>query len=273
MGADVFDDYQLGLERQGAVDFDDLIRLALDAMDADRDYLARLRERWPYVLEDEAQDSSQLQENILRMLAGPAGNWVRVGDPNQAIYDTFTNANPRFLRIFWPRRRWRPARCPSRAVPAPASSSWPTIWCTGRWQATPWTAARGALRLQDIRPTAARRPPAQPARRPRGRLPARQGLRPTRTRRRRADRRAAWPAGCPVTGPDRGRPRARATIAAWPWWTPCPKRASPTWSCCAARPHARRRRVLLGTVLDGLAQPDPAAGAGRLLQGLAASRG
>jgi DNA helicase II / ATP-dependent DNA helicase PcrA len=100
LGADIFDAYQKGLARSGAVDFDDLIRLALEALDADRDYLARLQALWPYVLEDEAQDSSQLQETILRMLAGPTGNWVRVGDPNQAIYDTFTNANPRFLRDF-----------------------------------------------------------------------------------------------------------------------------------------------------------------------------
>jgi len=28
------------------------------------------------------------------------GNWVRVGDPNQAIYETFTTASPRFLREF-----------------------------------------------------------------------------------------------------------------------------------------------------------------------------
>jgi DNA helicase-2/ATP-dependent DNA helicase PcrA len=52
------------------------------------------------VLEDEAQDSSQLQEDILRLLAGERGNWVRVGDTNQAIYDTFTNADPRHLRDF-----------------------------------------------------------------------------------------------------------------------------------------------------------------------------
>ncbi len=60
----------------------------------------RLRERWPYILEDEAQDSSLLQEQILRRLAGDKGNWVRVGDPNQAIFETFTTANPRYLRDF-----------------------------------------------------------------------------------------------------------------------------------------------------------------------------
>jgi DNA helicase-2/ATP-dependent DNA helicase PcrA len=100
MGAEIYADYQRSLAYRGAVDFDDLIRLALEALQRDADYLARLRQRWPYVLEDEAQDSSELQEKILRLLAGEGGNWVRVGDPNQAIYETFTTADPRLLLHF-----------------------------------------------------------------------------------------------------------------------------------------------------------------------------
>jgi len=100
LGLEIYADYQGGLAARGGVDFDDLIRLALMALRLDADYLARLRRRWPFILEDESQDSSHLQEKILRLLAGPDGNWVRVGDPNQAIYDTFTNADPKFLRQF-----------------------------------------------------------------------------------------------------------------------------------------------------------------------------
>jgi DNA helicase-2/ATP-dependent DNA helicase PcrA len=100
MSAEIYTDYQRALVYRGAVDFDDLIRLALDALNWDAALLERMRNRWPYILEDEAQDSSQLQEKILRLLAGPNGNWVRVGDPNQAIYETFTTANPKYLRQF-----------------------------------------------------------------------------------------------------------------------------------------------------------------------------
>ena len=118
------------------MDYDDLIRLALQALQLDGDFLARLRHRWPYILEDEAQDSSRLQEKILRLLSGesalttshihsadtvddkkdadlrvsgasassaspsPVSGWVRVGDPNQAIFETFTTASPRYLRSF-----------------------------------------------------------------------------------------------------------------------------------------------------------------------------
>ncbi len=100
MGWAIYADYQRALAYRGAVDFDDLIRLALRALKSDEELLQRLRDQWPFILEDEAQDSSWLQEKILRLLAGPGGNWVRVGDPNQAIYETFTTADPKHLRDF-----------------------------------------------------------------------------------------------------------------------------------------------------------------------------
>jgi DNA helicase-2/ATP-dependent DNA helicase PcrA len=59
-----------------------------------------LRYQWPYILEDEAQDSSRLQEVILQTLIGENGNWVRVGDPNQAIFESFTTASPEYLKNF-----------------------------------------------------------------------------------------------------------------------------------------------------------------------------
>jgi len=100
MGWQLYHDYQQALNYRNAVDFDDLIQLALRVLQSDPEYLARLRHRWPFILEDEAQDSSRLQEEILRLLTGEDGNWVRVGDPNQAIYESFTTASPQYLRNF-----------------------------------------------------------------------------------------------------------------------------------------------------------------------------
>ena len=100
MGAEIYAAYQRSLAVRGVVDFDDLVRLALQVLREDADYLTRLRYRWPYVLEDEAQDSSRSQELLLRLMTGPDGNWVRVGDTNQAIYETFTTADPDLLRTF-----------------------------------------------------------------------------------------------------------------------------------------------------------------------------
>lgn len=100
MGWAIYVAYQRALNYRGAVDFQDLIRLGLKVLQLDPEYLKRLQHRWPYILEDEAQDSSLLQEQILRLLAGTKGNWVRMGDPNQAIYETFTTARPEYLRMF-----------------------------------------------------------------------------------------------------------------------------------------------------------------------------
>ncbi|MCY4072026.1 MAG: ATP-dependent helicase [Chloroflexi bacterium] len=98
--AEIYEDYERALRYRGAVDFQDLICLALRVLKSDPAYLESLRRKYRYILEDEAQDSSLLQERILRLLAGDEGNWVRVGDPNQAIFETFTTADPKYLRAF-----------------------------------------------------------------------------------------------------------------------------------------------------------------------------
>jgi len=100
MGLALYQDYQAALNYRGAIDFDDLIWLAYQCLENDPDLVRLLQHRWPYILEDEAQDSSELQEKILRKLVGADGNWVRVGDPNQAIYASFTTANPNLLKRF-----------------------------------------------------------------------------------------------------------------------------------------------------------------------------
>jgi DNA helicase-2/ATP-dependent DNA helicase PcrA len=69
MGWAIYDSYQRSLAYRGGVDYQDLIRLALLALQLDAEFLARLHRRWPYILEDEAQDSSELQEKILRLKA------------------------------------------------------------------------------------------------------------------------------------------------------------------------------------------------------------
>ena len=165
LGIDIYREYQHRLARTG-VDFDDLIRLAHQAIELDPDFLRRLQEKWPIILEDEAQDSSQLQEQILDRLAGPGGTWVRVGDPNQAIYETFTTANPKFLRDFL-------ARADVIDLPMPESgrSSQSIIGLANRL--IDWTMAehplppvRQALDLPHIEPTPPGDPQPNPADRP-----------------------------------------------------------------------------------------------------------
>ncbi|MBC7237540.1 MAG: ATP-dependent helicase, partial [Chloroflexi bacterium] len=100
MGIDLYALYGQYLRARSGLDFDDLIWRAIEALDQDDTFLRNLQRRWPFILEDEAQDSSPLQEQILERLSAGSGNWVRVGDPNQAINSTFTAADPRYFRRF-----------------------------------------------------------------------------------------------------------------------------------------------------------------------------
>lgn len=100
MGADIYERYERILQAGGRLDFDDLIWGAIRALEGDAAFRTRLAARYPYILEDEAQDSTPLQETILSLLSRDHGNWVRVGDPNQAIMTTFTSSNVKFFRRF-----------------------------------------------------------------------------------------------------------------------------------------------------------------------------
>lgn len=141
----IYVNYQRGLNYRGGVDFQDLIRLALKVLQLDAAYLKRLQRQWPYILEDEAQDSSKLQEDILRLLAGKKGNWVRVGDPNQAIYETFTTASPEYLRQFMKQRGVK-----SRELPNSGRSTRSIIDLANHL--IDWTAHRHVKMLRDLRP-------------------------------------------------------------------------------------------------------------------------
>ncbi|NLG52211.1 MAG: UvrD-helicase domain-containing protein [Chloroflexi bacterium] len=99
LGLDLYAEYTLALQARRALDFDDLLWQALDALQQPS-LAAALRQRWPYLLEDEAQASSPLQERLLQALVGDGGNWVRLGHPNQAVNSTFTTADPRQFARF-----------------------------------------------------------------------------------------------------------------------------------------------------------------------------
>jgi DNA helicase-2/ATP-dependent DNA helicase PcrA len=158
MCCSIYSDYQNALSYRGAVDFDDLISMALRVLQLDAAYLAQLRHRWTYVLEDEAQDSSRLQERILRLLTGEIGNWVRVGDPNQAIYETFTTADPTLLLSYL-----KEAGVVAKTLPNSGRSTLTIIGLANRlvdWTTSehPVTPVRSALTLPRIEPT----PPGDP---------------------------------------------------------------------------------------------------------------
>ncbi len=158
MGVDIYTAYQQGLRYRSAVDFDDLIRLALRCLRNDPAYLEYLHFRWPYILEDEAQDSSRLQEQILHLIAGQDGNWVRVGDPNQAIFETFTTASPQFLMDFLEQPDVQSSKLPYSGRSTRSIINLANQLVHWTREDHPNLSLREALKANDIRPT----PPDDP---------------------------------------------------------------------------------------------------------------
>ncbi|MFC3339837.1 UvrD-helicase domain-containing protein [Paracandidimonas soli] len=84
--ARVYRSYQATLQAYQAVDFDDLIRLPAQLLEADEDVRRRWQARVQYLLIDEYQDTNQCQYQIVRLLVGDRAMFTAVGDDDQAIY-------------------------------------------------------------------------------------------------------------------------------------------------------------------------------------------
>ena len=104
IAAGLYQEYQQLMRSQDLIDYDDMILAALKVLE-----YPPMRMLWQNqvygVFEDEAQDSSPLQEKLISILAGndelqSPPNLVRVGDPNQAINSTFTPADPIYFNWF-----------------------------------------------------------------------------------------------------------------------------------------------------------------------------
>ncbi|MEH2452802.1 ATP-dependent helicase [Nostoc sp.] len=121
VAAGLYEQYQNLMRSRDFIDYDDMILAALRVLE--NDSARRIEQNQVFaVFEDEAQDSSPLQTQLLEILAsdGDKGdnssllstdainrvsphsslNLVRVGDPNQAINSTFTPADPIYFRQF-----------------------------------------------------------------------------------------------------------------------------------------------------------------------------
>jgi DNA helicase-2/ATP-dependent DNA helicase PcrA len=97
--ADVYREYQRRLLEASAVDFDDLLLLAVRLFQDHPDALARWRHRFAYVLVDEFQDTNFAQWELVRLLTSEHRNVMVVGDADQAVYG-FRGADYRNLLRF-----------------------------------------------------------------------------------------------------------------------------------------------------------------------------
>ena len=91
--------YQAALKRAGQMDYDDQMVYALQILRAAPPVLAYFQQRYKYFCVDESQDTSKIQHEIIRLLAGRSLNLFMVGDEDQSIYG-FRAAYPQALMDF-----------------------------------------------------------------------------------------------------------------------------------------------------------------------------
>ena len=90
-------DYQKKLEKNNALDFDDLLCKTYQLFKTCPQVLSYYANRFWYVLVDEFQDTNAIQYELIKMLASVHGNVFAVGDEDQCIY-SWRGAN--FKNIF-----------------------------------------------------------------------------------------------------------------------------------------------------------------------------
>lgn len=105
VAAGLYEQYERLMRSRDYIDYDDMILAALRVL-KDEGICQHWQNQVFGVFEDEAQDSSPLQEKLITLLASDAKNpdtppnLIRVGDPNQAINSTFTPADPVYFNWF-----------------------------------------------------------------------------------------------------------------------------------------------------------------------------
>ena len=99
--------YNASLRQQQLMDYDDQMVFALQILRRYPGILEAFRGRYRYLCVDEAQDTSRIQHELIRLLAGDKANLFMVGDEDQSIYG-FRAACPQALMEFdkvYPRAR------------------------------------------------------------------------------------------------------------------------------------------------------------------------
>ena len=95
-----FNGYQLILKSSNLIDYDDMLISSVKLLEENPDILAHYQNICHFIIEDEAQDSSAIQQKLINLLSAKHKNLIRCGDINQAITTTFSNADVEGFRNF-----------------------------------------------------------------------------------------------------------------------------------------------------------------------------
>lgn len=95
-----FNEYQRILRESNLIDYDDMLTSSVKLLEDNADIRAYYQDICHYIIEDEAQDSSSIQQRLINLLSAKHKNLIRCGDINQAITTTFSNADVEGFRKF-----------------------------------------------------------------------------------------------------------------------------------------------------------------------------
>ncbi len=95
-----YKEYQAELREANLIDYDDILIMSVKLLENNPDILKYYQNQCEYIIEDEAQDSSGVQQRLIALLSGKHKNLIRCGDINQAITTTFSNADVEGFRAF-----------------------------------------------------------------------------------------------------------------------------------------------------------------------------
>lgn len=95
-----FEEYQRILKEANLIDYDDMLTSSVKLLEDNADIRAYYQDICHYIIEDEAQDSSSIQQRLINLLSAKHKNLIRCGDINQAITTTFSNADVEGFRKF-----------------------------------------------------------------------------------------------------------------------------------------------------------------------------
>jgi len=92
--------YAENLKEFNLIDYDDMLSGSVKLLEENPDILDYYQNICMYLIEDEAQDSSLIQQKLITLLGGKYKNIIRCGDVNQSITATFSNADVEGFRKF-----------------------------------------------------------------------------------------------------------------------------------------------------------------------------
>lgn len=84
--SEVWEKYDVQLQKEKALDFDDLIVLPVRLLQEHPSILEEVRDRFHYLHVDEFQDTNELQGELVKKIAGEKQNVFVVGDIDQNVY-------------------------------------------------------------------------------------------------------------------------------------------------------------------------------------------